>query len=391
MAWIALTGCGTGDAASRLDGVLRRDSAGVTVVVNAASGGPRVGQWSLRAPPLASIGSESDPVVGVTGALRLSDGRLVVADASRSLRYYAADGRPAGVVGRRGQGPGEFEQLAGVWLLHGDSLLAWDSRLDRVTVVAPTGAVARQWRLFPPAGALRIHVAAVGRAGHMLVTTVADSFAGADRLSRAVERTFWLPSPDTRPALVGRFAGRLYYTASNGNRAAVPLSGSSVFAVRGEAVYVAGPEDPELRAFRPDGSLTMVVRGAGTRRAVTGEHIALEREARIGAWRRELGSAPNFPQIQAALEEVPYPTHLPPYQQVYVDPSGFVWLQDFQAPGEEIARFQVLDSSGVFRATARMPPRFRVTHVGDRHIVGVRRDALEVERVEVYELLGRER
>jgi hypothetical protein len=38
-----------------------------------------------------------------------------------------------------------------------------------------------------------------------------------------------------------------------------------------------------------------------------------------------------------------------------------------------------------------MPPRFRVTHVGDRHIVGVRRDALEVERVEVYELLGRER
>ena len=48
----------------------------------------------------------------VGGALRLADGRIIIADRDNlELRFYDSKGRHLKSAGGRGQGPGEFEYL----------------------------------------------------------------------------------------------------------------------------------------------------------------------------------------------------------------------------------------------------------------------------------------
>jgi hypothetical protein len=58
------------------------------------------------------------------------------------VRYFDASGRPLGSFGRKGRGPGEFEQLArGGWLA--DSLWVSDFSTRRFTVIGPDRTLAR--------------------------------------------------------------------------------------------------------------------------------------------------------------------------------------------------------------------------------------------------------
>src|SRR5690606_23536502 len=80
----------------------------------------------------------------VATAVRLGDGRVLVANTgSGEVRFFGADGTLLRTVGREGEGPGEFRALSRLYVLPGDSLLATDVSLDRLTVFDAQGAVAR--------------------------------------------------------------------------------------------------------------------------------------------------------------------------------------------------------------------------------------------------------
>jgi hypothetical protein len=55
------------------------------------------------------------------------------------IRKWTADGIAAGVVGRSGEGPGEYGTIAGLFRSPGDTLHVFDSRLLRVTVLDGAG------------------------------------------------------------------------------------------------------------------------------------------------------------------------------------------------------------------------------------------------------------
>jgi hypothetical protein len=78
-----------------------RDSAGVRIVEHGPLAAP-LPIWTLHEPPEAIIGGEGGGLAHqlstVVGAVRLSDGRIVVADAlSREARYFDERGRCGGV------------------------------------------------------------------------------------------------------------------------------------------------------------------------------------------------------------------------------------------------------------------------------------------------------
>ncbi|HKI94018.1 MAG TPA: 6-bladed beta-propeller [Gemmatimonadales bacterium] len=78
----------------------------------------------------------------VRGAVRLSDGRIIVAEAStQELRVFDSTGRYVGEWGRRGGGPGEFRGLDGVFSIPGDTVIALDLGLERITEFSRAGAV----------------------------------------------------------------------------------------------------------------------------------------------------------------------------------------------------------------------------------------------------------
>src|SRR5688572_2660157 len=93
-------------------------------------------QWSVSTQPTVRIGevdaSEAYMFSQVASAVRLSDGRIVVANgASNEVRVYDAKGKHTTTLGRTGAGPGEFQTLRMLWRLPGDSLIAYDARNGR--------------------------------------------------------------------------------------------------------------------------------------------------------------------------------------------------------------------------------------------------------------------
>lgn len=96
----------------------------------------------MEAEPLVDIGAADDPdqeLYQVSGAVRLSDGTIVVADGgSARLRCYDAAGRHLADAGRRGSGPGEFRYIGAMVAADGDSVLVLNG-LERIHVYDARG------------------------------------------------------------------------------------------------------------------------------------------------------------------------------------------------------------------------------------------------------------
>lgn len=148
-----LTACGP-DSPSHGEAVVR-DSAGVRIVENSAPAWREGEGWRMSDEPILEIGVlEGQPeyqLFQVRGAIRLSDGRIVVANAgSHELRIYDPRGRFLTSVGREGSGPGEFRALGSLDRLGSDSLITWDWRNNRAQVFDDaTLHSGRQTRRFP--------------------------------------------------------------------------------------------------------------------------------------------------------------------------------------------------------------------------------------------------
>lgn len=67
-----------------------------------------------------------------------SRGRIFIADEQKpAITVLSAEGEVLRMIGREGNGPGEFDYIRNVQILPGDSLLVYDMGLERITVFAP--------------------------------------------------------------------------------------------------------------------------------------------------------------------------------------------------------------------------------------------------------------
>ena len=98
--------------------------------------------WSLSDRE-ARIGSVDDPDYIFNPILRMAlgpDGLLYTAhEGGGTIRRWTADGNLAGSLGKKGEGPGEFEYPYGVGFF-GDSLWVWDGRCPATRFPSPTSA-----------------------------------------------------------------------------------------------------------------------------------------------------------------------------------------------------------------------------------------------------------
>lgn len=129
-------------------GAQRADSAGVAIVHYDALPDASGNQVTLSGEPVLTIGgagaAPEQEFSGIAGVVRLSDGRIVVADGgSGELRYFDSQGKLLGKSGGPGQGPGEFRRLSFVGRLAGDSILTGDAAIGRFQVFDPEGRYVR--------------------------------------------------------------------------------------------------------------------------------------------------------------------------------------------------------------------------------------------------------
>jgi hypothetical protein len=114
---------------------------------------PAAGQvpaWIVGAKPLTAIGtaegSADQELANVSGAHRMVDGRVVIANGKPlELRIYNARGVLLSRVGRKGGGPGEFQGRLDLLPAGGDSLLIFDQGSQRTLLFGIDGKLLREW------------------------------------------------------------------------------------------------------------------------------------------------------------------------------------------------------------------------------------------------------
>ena len=114
-----------------------------------ASDGTSSGAWTIQEGALTltetlRAGDDEDYFFGEIADVAVrADGRIYVADEESShVKVLGPDGALQDSVGRKGEGPGEFQRLSQVVLARGDSMYVLDTRRSQVSVFAPDGEFA---------------------------------------------------------------------------------------------------------------------------------------------------------------------------------------------------------------------------------------------------------
>ena len=401
---LALQAC---DSAGAPSGTLHSDSAGVAVATAVEPlWGPDEG-WTVGEEPLLEIGTAiGDPdylLDDVIGAVRLSSGDIVLAEGgSGELRRYDHNGTFVWRAAGEGEGPGEHQFLSFLGVLAGDSLVSYDIRLQRVQIFDAEGELVRTLQVEPPWRESRPR-SAVGVSGRHLVMNFTD---GGDMPEGGVVR--W---PGIRIAILELSEGTIEAVSDfPGQEGVIRRYGESVahigydfgkgprFAVAPGRLAAVDTEAYHIRLFSlEDGRTARILHRDIVPPPVTTAHVDAEIEEYIetnvlyGGVSREQAE-----DMARSRREDPRAPTLPVLRSIRLDAGGNLWVEPFFGAGIDVGPFEVFAADGTWLGSVSVPPGLERgfipdfapgLEIGDDYILGVWRDAQDIQHVRLYPLV----
>lgn len=363
--------------------VITRDSAGVRIVESTRPAWGEDEGWSVDSMPsldLTRTGAGAPhEFFRVADATRLDDGRIAVANrGSAEVRVYAPDGTHLRTVGRKGEGPGEFDRIESIHAFRGDSLLAWDFWLGRATMIDPEDGGVRTYGSRATNFMVR-HLLVLG--GDRLVGIGygldVDVENGVYRLPYVV---FTFDADGASADTIARLAGYESFQFDEGDGQPLFAHDGQVAAHDGR-LYIGDADSMRFEVRAPDGTLERIVDVPGYDLRLSSDAVAAERRARMPG-----PEAPPF--IRRAVESMPDPATRPAYSRLLVDPDGNVWAPRYHGYSEADLPTDciVFDADGAWLGSVRLPARFTPLEIGADYVLGVRRDDVDAEHVEMLRL-----
>jgi hypothetical protein len=315
---------------------------------------------------------------------------------------FDSSGQHLRTLGREGEGPGEFERLSWLATGPGDTLVAFDDDLRRATWFTYGGDVVGTLTIQPelpdpenatPFGTTSVE--AVGVDGRGLLVR-----AGYLRRSGQGEfrDMFGIFGVDERGALVdslGSYPGRELYFAGRlpgPILASPPIYGRDTRVASSAGRLVAGSTERfELHVYE-GAALQAKIMARVALAPVTATEV--ERWLDGPRARAAEASGPAAEVMRLLIENVPVRETPPAFQRLVMDTERSIWVEEPYRVPDGSSRWIVLSADGI--PTARVefplkgplsqPPDLQILDIGEEHILGVRRDELEVESVVLYNL-----
>lgn len=349
-------------------------------------------RWSVDAKPTFDLGAESDDTLDtfalIRGVTRLATGEIVVADGRYfTLRYFGANGVFRRSVGRRGDGPGEFQSITRM-LRCGDSLFIFRSNDPLVQVFHVNGTFKRNMQLATPQPQWSTpHTTSCNDQGHFLSYGWENSKDRKAGTFRSVI-PFWFNTADGKltkviAELLGseRF-GQTRQDGSLGGSGPLPLGKLSVIAIGHDRAYVGTADSFAIHVFDLNGKPLAMIRKPRMDLKTTPADIA--RYIRLDTTGR---SPTTIRSRLAQSKQVKWPATLPAYSAFVVDSDDNLWVQSFPRASEATSRWTVFSPRGLEVARIELPLDLAVKEIGRDYVLGV---ALEppddVQHVKVYRL-----
>jgi len=372
------------------------DVAGARVIESREAVWPEGGGWRVSEEPIVDIGAERGDeayeLFRVTGARRLADGRIVVANmGTHQLRFFDASGEFLSSAGREGGGPGEFQALLGVWTVGDGSLLTYDLRQRRVSVFQADGSFVRSYQ--PSLGGSRFgFVNPIGAFDDGSLLVMMGSASGGELREGPSRDPAYLLHIDNEGALrdtLGQLPGPEFYSRSQTTDqgtafTAVPIifGRAPQVAVAAGGFYAGSADAYEIDYYAVEGRHPRSIRLDRARAPVAPEDVAAFKRAQL-----DLAPEAQRPALEQRLADLPVAETLPAHAQLVVDSEGNLWVQDYPLPGAGRSRWAVFDPEGAWLGMVDMAPDFSVYQIGPDFVLGRWSDEVGVEHVRVYELI----
>ena len=383
-----------------------RDSSGIQIV---ESRGPVTSEsraWRIEPNPIVTIGGRAadadtiNELLLVMGITRLSDGRFAVGvQASAAVRFYDSRGKYLGFAGRRGQGPGEFRQIMGVWKTRGDTLVVLDN--GELEIFTGAGKFVGQGASRARGGAF-IYPADVLSDGSYLAVQYDERSVPAAGRARRKQPVVRVSRDGARvDTIASSLSAEDVFDGRNWFGQGVAFTGPGRVAGNDSSAFITSPVTAEITQVTWDGRRTRLIRLPDRGRKPGSEEIRDYRNwamAMPGEDGRPMSGAMKA-RVTQSLERVVYADRMPSFGNLVVDRAGNLWVQRFDhrsvffTPGPARTQtmsvpgtWDVIDQNGRWVTTVELPARFTPVEIGSDYVAGLARDEDEIEQVRVYRL-----
>ncbi len=402
LACVALA-CAMGPALLGAQAVERFDSAGIEIVRSGPHSSGAPSPLTLSRTPTLTIGAldGADPYLftHIWGAVRTTDGRIVVVEASdHEIRVFDRAGRHQATFGGRGGGPEEFGGPPWLELLEDGTLLVWDPGHYRISRYTVEGELLEQ-------ETIRERVLELGITPFPNGIVWATSPSGvllwkgpipprrAVGLQESYSATIRIAEDGSSTDLGSRLSGRTFVIEHEGGgyRGMGDLLGPMEQAALGAEgdVWISDARRFVLRQYDEDGRLHRLVQPRVARLPVTPE---LERGIREELPRLSEGLGVSLRSLETAIDAMPPPDSIPAVGALVRDTRGRMWVgmrSGHSWQRRTMDTYHLLDPSGVWLGSIEMPPGVhKLLFADDTHLVVAAMDDFDVQYVRVYELSG---
>jgi hypothetical protein len=372
------------------------DSAGVRIVENLSrQSGPVL--FALSEKPVIDVGGlEDDPAKefnhrnGYLRAVMLSAGELVVIDMNR-VHFFDAKGKRKTIFGRQGSGPEEFQYITSICRARGDTIVVYDPRNRRVTILDRNAVFVRGFSIndgsSPPfngclgdgtflltnivrtpgpngtAASAKYTVARMRLDGSFVDSVGVLDFGGAGFLTG-------------RNATVFAGANRIGFASGFGDILLASV-GTSAPTVR-RLMF----GDTELRSA--PGSV-MIVRSADPLQPIS----AAELDEQMMRTIPSNTSPDEVRQRMDRMRSMPTDKVWPAHRNVALDDGGRLWVQDFNKDYAGAHGWTAFDRDGRMIGRLLMPAvtrRFDVIGFAKDQVIVMRADEDDAKHISVYAL-----
>ena len=328
----------------------------------------------------------------IAGAKRLADGRVAVAlQGFAQVRIYGPDGTHLWSRGQRGEGPGDFQRLKLLETCSGENgIVIYDLALHRVTTLSTQGDLLSTWSVpFEDSPPYNAACAPDGR----IVYHSWGGFSNEPGIVRWQVPVSWT-AEGSGPHLVRDSvpANERILDAETSSILDRPWSKQLVLGGSDRGVWIGTSDDYVLDLVGWDGSPIITARWSGRDLTVTQEDRDRFRDELIGDLEGQ--SRENWIRDRWPGWEEWLPSRVPAYARLIANADGVVWVGSWEGehwvgrlPGHPDARWDEIDSSGMWVRQVTIPVNISPLDFGADWVLVSVRDELGVERLAVYEIM----